>query len=166
MSLRLYELPAAIREIETRIIEAEGELTPEDEQALDALEGEFNHKAEWIALLAQEARAEAAGSEQQAKRLAARVRSAKNREGRLKSYLHDCMTARGVSKVEGEQIKISVVKNSQPTITWTGDPESIPEGYKRVTIAPDLAHAREQMKAGEMLPDGFTVERGSHVRCR
>lgn len=162
--LRLYDLPDAIRAVEERIIEAEGEITPEIEQELDHLEGEFERKAEHLALLSREARAEAKAVKEEEDRLKARRTAAENRERRLKDYLHSSMRRLGVDRIEGDRAKVRVQDNTRPSITWTGEDDAIPEGFKRVSVSVDGTATYDQWKAGSDLPEGFRVEVGSHVR--
>src|SRR3990167_4418700 len=112
-NLRLYDIPDAIRAIEAEIIDAQGEMSPEIEGQLDDLQETFSSKAEYIGLLALEAKAEAAGVRQEAERLSARVRTAENREKRLKEYLFTCMNRLGIQKVEGAAVKLRIQANSQ-----------------------------------------------------
>jgi hypothetical protein len=163
--MRLYEIPDAIRAaIEGDVDPVTGEILSEDMEAkLEALEEEFERKAEWIALLAREAKAEAEAVGLEERRLAARRKAAENREGRLKAYLLLCMENAHKDRVEGPRAKIRL-QNNPPAIRWALDADAIPEEYRRVTVAPDLAKARDQYKDGQSLPEGFTVEIGKHVR--
>ena len=168
--LRLYDLPDAIRALEERIIEAEGEITPEIEQELDHYGEEFERKAEYLALLSREAKAEAAAVKQEEARLKARRTAAENREKRIKNYLHVCMTRMGVPKIEGDRVKLRIQANTRPSIEWVGDEKAIPDAYKRVTVTVDSAAAYDTWKATpenerhRALPEGFRVEFGDHVR--
>jgi hypothetical protein len=164
MGLKLYELPDAIREVEAAIIEAEGEITDEIADRLDHLEGEFERKAEYIALLSREAKAEAKAVKQEEDRLAARRRAAENRERRLKDYLLFSMRKLGVERVEGDRAKVRVQANTRPSIEWVGDEDAIPEPFKRIRVDLDGRAAYDAWKAGAELPEGFRVEVGSHVR--
>lgn len=163
-TLTLYEIPDRLRVLEAQIIEAAGEITPEIEAELDALEEAFERKVEYIALLSREAKAEAAAVRQEEDRLAARRKAAENRERRLKDYLHACMTLAEVERVEGDRAKVRIQANSQPSIAWLGDDDAIPEAYRVVSVRPDLSRARDEHKAGAELPEGFQVTQGSHVR--
>ena len=161
--LRLYEIPDALREVELRIIEADGEITPDIEAQLDALEGEFERKAEYIALLAREAKAEAVAVKQEEDRLAARRKAAQNRERRLKDYLLMSMQRLGVDKVEGQRAKVRV-QDSPPSFRWMGEEDAIPEAYRVVSVKPNLSLVKEGYKDMGTVPDGFTVEVGQQVR--
>ena len=162
--LRLYEIPDRLREIEAQIIEAEGEITPEIEAELDGLEEAFNRKAEYIALLSREAKAEAAAVKQEEDRLRARRTAAEKREKRLKDYLQACMIGADVERIEGERAKIRRQRNGRPSITWHGEPEDAPEEYRRLTVTVDTQQAYDDLRDGAELPDGFEVIWGEHVR--
>lgn len=164
--MRLYELPAAIREIEAEIIEADGELTPEVEARLEALEGEFRGKAEHIALLSREAKAEAAAVKLEEDRLAARRRAAENRERRLKDYLHACMTAAGLDHIESERCKLRVQRNGQPSVRVDVAPDALPEMFRRVVVDADRAALLAAWKESGEVPAGVVVEFGTHLRIR
>lgn len=163
--MRLYELPDAIREALDRAVDPEtGEITEALGAELDALEEEFERKAEYIALLSREAKAEAAAVKVEENRLAARRQAAENRERRLKDYLQGCMIAAGIDRIEGERAKVRIQSNSRPSITWRGDPENVPEAFRRMTVSVDTAAAYEELKAGAELPEGFEVQTGVHCR--
>lgn len=164
--LRLYDIPERYRDIEDAIIEADGDITPEQEAALDHLSDEFERKAEYLALLSREAKAEAEAVAIEEKRLNKRRTAAKNRERRLKSYLHACLEKAGRDRVEGDRIKVRIQANTRPTIRWPFAPEEAPERFRRVTVDVDGTETYRAWKAGE-LPEGqggFVVELGSHVR--
>lgn len=163
-SLTLYDIPARYRELEEQIIEADGELTPEVEAELDSLQDAFERKAEYIALLSREARAEAKAVKEEEDRLKARRTAAENRESRLKDYLQACLTRAGVDRVEGDRIKARIQDNSRPSIRWMGEEDAIPEPFKRVRVDLDGSAAYETWKDGEPLPEGFVVETGRHLR--
>lgn len=163
-NLTLYEIPDRLREIEGQIIEAEGEITPEIEAELDALDEAFDRKVEYIALLSREARAEAVAVKQEEDRLRARRTAAENRERYMKDYLQACLTKAGMERVEGQRAKIRIQQNSRPSIRWIGEEEAIPQGFRRERVSVDGDAVYEAWKAGVVLPEGFQVEVGSHLR--
>jgi hypothetical protein len=162
--VRLYELPEAIRDAMARAVDPEtGEINEALESELGALQEAFEQKAEYIALLAREARAEAAAVKQEEDRLAKRRKSAEGRERRLKDYLLHCMSELELTRIEGSRAKIRIQANP-PSVSWVGDDGAIPEEYRVVSVRANLALARDQYKAGDRLPEGFAVEIGNHVR--
>jgi len=146
------------------IAEAGGELTPELEERLDALEGAFDAKVERIALLVQREAGIANMAKDEADRLSAIRKSHQSTADGLKGYLLNQMLRSDRLKVETPKARVRVQRNGMPSIQWTKDPEELPEAYKRVTVAPDLALVREELKAGAGVPEGFTVEYGHHLR--
>ena len=164
--LTLYDLPDAIREVEALIIEADGEITPDIEAQLEAFEGEFERKAEYLALLSREAKAEAAAVKLEEDRLKARRTAAENRERRLKDYLHVCMIRMGIPKIDGDRAKVAIQNNGRPSITWMGEDDAIPDEFRRVSVSLDGTAVYNEWRAGAELPEGFRVEVGTHVRVR
>jgi hypothetical protein len=164
--MKLYEIPAALRAIEAQIEEAEGELTPEAEVALDALPLEFARKAEYIALMAREALGAAEAPKAEAERLTARAKAHANRAERLKAYLHRCMTEMGETKIAGELATVAVQRNGTPSVIVECDPTALPEQYRKVTVTADTLGLRWAYRNGDQLPEGVRVEVGTHLRIR
>jgi hypothetical protein len=98
--MKLYEIPA-LRRIEEQIADAEGEITPDIDAQLSALEGELERKLEWIALMAREAQAEGDVYGAEIVRLAARKKAAENRAASLKAYAMEVMQQTGREKGQG-----------------------------------------------------------------
>ena len=150
--------------ISERIREADGEITPEIEARLDAIEGELDQKITRIAMFIEERLGDAEKASAQEQRLRAIRRAFEREADNLKRYLKLCMERAGKLSVVTPEARVSVQRNSQPAIRWTGAPLDIPEGYRRVTIAPDLDAVREDINAGVEPPAGFTVEYDTHLR--
>lgn len=160
--MRLYELPAEVRRIDDLLTESEGELTPEIEAALAALEIEKTAKVDAIGALITESLSESGGIIAEMERLKTRASRLAGRAANLKAYLHRNMDAMGDQKIKGRLFTASVCKNSAPSIRWGGEGE-IPRAFRRTVIELDGGAAREAWKAGE-LPDGFVVTVGTHLR--
>jgi hypothetical protein len=160
----LYMIAADLSAIADLLLESGGELTPEIEAQLAALEGAFEAKTERVALVVRNLMALAEAASVEARRLAelARVREAAAR--RLKEYLKTQMELAGLTKVETPLVVARIQKNGRPSIAWNdSDPESIPADYRRVTVSLDGEKALAAYKAGT-LPDTFTVVVGTHLR--
>ena len=164
MNAHLWEIADELETVAALIAENGGELTPELEARLDAIAGAFGDKVERVALAIRsyEANAEAAKLEEE--RLGAIRKSHERSAAGLKRYLLGCMRNAGVPKVETPRARVRVQKNSMPSIAWTQDMDALPDGYRRVTVAPDLQRVRDDLKAGAVPPEGFVVEYGQHVR--
>lgn len=87
-----------------------------------------------------------------------------NAAQRLKEYLRLCLESSGERRVATELFGVSLCRNGQPSIKWEGDAGALPEAFRKITVEPDMAAAREAVKAKLPLPEGFTVEFGMHVR--
>ena len=163
--LKLWEIAAELDGIEDRIAEAGGELTPEIEAELDALTGDFEAKAERVALYYRQliANAEAAGVE--VSRLTRIQRRYKAGAERIRGYLH-----RQMQVTETQEVKTALVTVSRrlnpAAISFDGDPASLPEEFQRVTVSADKAALKAAHKEGRELPAGVHVERGESLRVR
>lgn len=160
---RLYELPGLYYEVGRAIDEADGEVTPEIEGVLAALDATLEDKADGIASLAAEADAEAAYFDAELDRLRKRRDVATRRKESLKSYLHRTLMALGRDKVKGLRFTVRVQRNSAPSIRWTRDIDTLPEAFRRISVDVDGTAAREAWKEGA-LPDGFEAVVGTHLR--
>jgi hypothetical protein len=164
--MKLYEIPAALRQLENKIEEAEGLLTPELEAELDALGEEFDRKAEFVAMLIREAKLEADKWKAEEERVSSRRRSLDRRAEGLTRYLHEQMTAMGRDKIPGDLLTVAIQRNSQPTVSFDREPHWLPEEYRRVEFRMDAKKIREDHEAGKPLPEGIHIHHGTHVRIR
>lgn len=163
-ALKLWEVGDELNEIAIQIMEAEGEMTPEIEARLDALEGAFEDKIERIALKVRELEANETAAKAEADRLTAMTRAFGKAAERLKGYALFEMTRVGKDRIETNRAKVRIQKNGRPSIRWTLDPSEAPEAYRTVKIGVNTQAAYEAWKDGGTLPDGFTVETGTHLR--
>jgi hypothetical protein len=163
--LHLYELPAAFDKIDHEIESLGGELPLGLEEELDALELNLESKAEGVAALIREAESEAQAYKVEIERLRSLYRAAENRGNGLREYLRSTMTALNRTKLATPRFKLSVQRNSVPTIRWPGEPETIPAELKRVRVELDGQAAIEAYRLGS-LPEGFDVHVGTHLRIR
>lgn len=110
-----------------------GEITEELRNALVEYLEAFGYKVDRIAnyIKAQRAEAETAGRE--AERLAARQRTAANREKRLKSMLVYYMASRELRRLRGSLITITLQNNSQPSLV-VNDVSQIPNAFYRAKV--------------------------------
>lgn len=157
----LYEIVGDLNAIAEVLNENGGELTPELEAQLDALEGAFEDKLARCALMAKNLAAESEKHKAEQERQYARQVQLTKSCAALKGYMKACMEARGVQKVAGIA---RIQANGQPSIAWTRPIEELPAEYRRVRIEPDYKDVLTAIRAGEAIPDGFTVEHGSHLR--
>lgn len=166
--MKLYAIPDALRDLLTAAVDPDtGEITdPDLDEKMEALEAEAERKLEWLALLAQESKARAKAVEEEEIRLRARRKAAENKEARLKRFILAMMQKLEINKLETDRITLSETNNSRPAIRWVLGQDTIPEEFKKVAISLDGQKAYKAWKANEKLPEGFIVERGTHVRIR
>ena len=164
--LKLYEITAELDNVVSELIETGGVLTPEIEALLDALEGALEAKVERTALVIRQIEAQAESARVESRRLAdlasARAASAK----RLKEYVMFNMAEADVRKIEGKLVNVSICKNSRPSIKWTGTEEELPDLFRRVRVDADTDAAYKEFKSGGVLPDGFEIKHGEHLRIK
>lgn len=163
--LHLYELPDAFDAIEAELLENGGELTPELEARLEALEGTLETKAERICRVIRNNDASAKAFKDEMDRLGAHRQTHENVVKRLKGYLQSVLTRMGRDKLAAGMFKVAIQNNSRPSITWTGSMEDLPPGFKRVRIEMDGDAAYDAHRAAA-LPEGFEVVTGKHLRIR
>lgn len=166
MSEALHEIADELLQIEELLAASGGELTDEIEQQLDTLEGKFYDKVLRIGryILELDAMATIAKSEKQ--RLAELSRVRDNKVKSMKRYLKMMLERTGRDRVETPTFKVSIVGNSQPSITWDGEAEEIPEAFRVTEFKLDRKAAREYYGEHDKLPDGFSVVRGDHLRIK
>lgn len=160
----LYEIASDVGAIVDRLIESDGVLDDETEAAFDTLTGALDAKIERCALAVRALDAAATAAKVEADRLAKLATARTNAAKRLKEYMQSCMAIADTRKVETDLVRVSIVKNSRPSIRWTGEDEAIPDSLARVRREFDGQAAYAAWKAGEVLPANAYVEQGEHLR--
>ena len=164
--LKLWELTDELEAIAAEVMEAEGELTPEMEERLEAIEGAWEEKVERVALKVRELEALAKAAKEEADRLGAIQKAYQRGADGLKSYLHVQLHKREVPKVETARARVRVQKNGRPSILWTRELDELPETFRKVEVKCDTQAAYREWKEGGELPEGFEVREGTHVRIQ
>jgi hypothetical protein len=172
--LRLYELPDALEAVEAQLLEFGGELTPELEAQLEAIEGTLEIKAERICrMIANNDRA-AEAYQAEIERMDAHRSAHANTASRLKKYLQSVLERLNRPKLQAGVFPVRLQLNGQPSIRLA-NPFEIPERFRRVPAvefnsSAALAELREQKlipsKAGEFPIGEFIVTRGQHLRYK
>lgn len=162
--LRLWEISDALQEIGERIAEGGGELTPELEAELDAMEGAFEEKVERIALYIRECEANAIAVAVEEDRLAKLKRHFDAKSVGLKGYLQAYLQRTGRTSLKTSRTRVWMQKNGRPSIRYVGDISALPADYVRIKREVDTQFAYVEHKAGAKLPEGFVVTEGTHLR--
>jgi hypothetical protein len=163
--MKLYELPTLARMIDELIEDADGEITPDIAAMLDEMEGTLASKVDGIGALIREHTFRAAAFAEEMARLKERKATQERAAERLKAYLQGVMQKLGVDRVVGGRYSATLQRAGRPAIAWAGDPDRIPAGFRRETVAPDLAAAQDAYAAG-VLPEGFTATFTTSLRLR
>ena len=164
-AFRLYDLVAALNDVDALLDESEGELTPEIEAKLEALTDTFEQKVDNICRLRQGRMASAEMCDVEIKRLQARKKAHEKSADSLRLFLYGAMKRLAKDKIKTPLYTVWVQQNP-PSIKWTRETEELPDEFRRVKVEPDIAKAQEKLKAHEWLPDGFQITTGESVRIR
>ena len=162
--MKLYEIPVEYRRLLDSVDES-GEITPEIEAGLNALETSLEIKADAIASLIKEADAEARAFATEAERLTDRRRAAENRADHLKQYLLSAMDSLDIAKLKTPRFSLGIQKASRPSIRWTGSVDKAPAAFVRTITSIDGTAAYEAYKA-KALPEGFEVSTSYFLAIR
>lgn len=165
----LYELGTEWARLETALIEAEGEMTPDVEAALAALGDLERDKIDAYQHIVANLDAHAKACHEEAERLRAKSDVARNAARRLKDHLLAYMQARGVEAIQGDRWRACATKNGgKPPLTVLVEPEQLPASYQRVKVEPDTDALRAGLEQAD--PAAVAVARleprGVHLRFR
>ena len=127
---------------------------------LEGLSGELEVKAQSVGHMVRAFEADAEACKAWAKTASERAKAIEARADALRSYLHRCMEAAGIQKIEGPGIALGFRKSSAVVIDGA---DLIPPEYMRQPEAPppapDKAAIAAALKAGESVP-------GAHIEQR
>lgn len=118
----LFELTARQAEIEALLEEAGGELTPELERELNASSESLTAKVNGYANIFRKADLQIDAIDAEIKRLQALKKTRQNAVKSLKEYVLYSMDANGMTKIDGELIKLSIRRTKAVEI---GDEEAL-----------------------------------------
>lgn len=168
-TLRLYEYADALDGIRAQLFDAEGDLTPEIEAALNAAESDFATKAERVALFIRELQSNAKAVKEEATRLTARAAQYERTAEGLKHYLQREMERVEIPRVDGKLISVRLQKSPPSVVSSLSEDalREIPAAY--VAIVPESYRINakqviEAWKDGRPLPAGIEVVQGQHLR--
>lgn len=162
--MKLYEVSAELRSIDHAIEAMDGELPPDLEARLDALEGEFSNKVHGVCALIREHEQKAEAYKAEASRLDGRRKHYEAAARWLKEYLQGALRVRQLERVDTGLFVVRIQRNGTPRIEWqSSDP--FPQEFLRMEPTEDRKAIQEAYKAGA-LPAGFAVSYGTHLRIQ
>ena len=175
-TLKLYEISEAREILETWLAESEGELTPELEEMLNALDGQADEKIERVGLFIRERAAEAKAVREERDRLDSLMRRDERAVESLKNYVKAQMQRLGKTKVNGLLATVAIQQNSQPSVTTALGPEELyaldetarpfVKREEKVVYTLDRDAVLAAWKSELPIPTAIVVDRGSHIRVR
>ena len=161
----LWELAAEYAEAVEAMVEAGGDMSETElVERLDAIQMAFPLKVENCAIVFRALESSAQADESFARPWVERAARKQSAAQRVKSYVQRCMEQAGTDRVESERGGARLQKNSQPSVTFDGDPKTLPAFLQRVTVDLDKQAAAALAGAGGSLPEGVKVVRGKHLR--
>lgn len=172
--MKLYEIGDLRDLLDAKLAETEGELTPEIEAEMAALDMAADEKIERVALFIREQSSTAEAIEAEAKRLRARADAKLNAARSLKQYLEREMNRLGKVKVNGLLATVAL-QNNPPAVRGELTPDELKAIYREasgfVRFVPESYSLErrsvlEAYKRGEKIPAGLTVEQTQSIRIR
>ena len=126
-------------------------------EAVDALSGQFEEKAESVACYIKNLDAFAASLKSEETNLSERRKSAERKADNLKKYLTSCLDAVNRDKLETARAKVSFRKSIQVSIA---DEAVLPADFKveTVTVKPDKTAIKKAIQSGQEVNGASLVE--------
>lgn len=159
--MKLYQLPACFAEIE--LLASDGELTPDLEAKLDALEMELSTKLDSCCRVLRSLEARAAAYKAEADRMYDGAAKAETSAWRLKEYMQRTLEALGIERQDTELFRLRIAKNP-PSVKFDGDPRELPIVYQRVTVEADKKRLLDAHKGHMTLPPGVSIQQTKSLR--
>ena len=165
MSLKLYELSEAYKNLWNMVDDEETDLTLV-EQALQTVEGEIETKAGNIAIFIRNLDSESKLIKEEEDRLKARRQAIENKRDRIKDFLQFSLEQMGLDKVKTPTHTIAI-QNNPPSVQILNE-DVIPGKY--LTLIPEHYEVNkkaisEALKQGEEVL-GCQLTRGRSLRIR
>lgn len=142
----------------------DGELPPGVEEQLDALGKTLEDKVSACCCAVRNLEAEENALSEEAHRFALRAQHAKAGKERLKAYIKMNLEKLGLQKLDAGLFKVRIQVNGVPSVHFDGDVTKLPVDFQRVEYSVNARAIVDAWKDGQMLPEGATVLKGTHLR--
>lgn len=163
---QLYKIADQYREVAALADGDDENLAVALRDTLQAIEGEFDQKAQAVVQIALNLDADVSAIDAEIERLKARKTALNNRSSSLREYLRTNMEATGISKISCPLFSITLAAGRESVVV--DDEAALPDDLMRVKteISPDKTAIAAKLKAGEEVP-GARLERGqSSIRIK
>ena len=149
--LHLYEITDTLSEIAAVMMENGGELTPEMEAELDAMEGALKAKAQNIIGLIKDLEGSAKLAKEEADRITKIRRARENTAGKLRDYLLRNLTALDMRKLQTDRGTLSVSVPRTKKLHVTVAASMLPSEYRitETVYKVDTDTLREALERGD-----------------
>jgi hypothetical protein len=164
--MKLREIAKEYREVAALLDSDDEGIAIAVRDTLDAITGEFEHKAQAVVAIAQNLDADCAVIDAEIERLQAIKKARVTRAAELREYLRSNMEATGIKKISCPLFCITLAAGREVAVI--DDEAAIPDDLVKVKteVRPDKAEILRQLKAGEAVP-GAHLERGqSSIRIK
>ena len=163
----LYSLDSELAQI-LSVVDETGELPADMEARLDDLQENRVSVINWICKAIRNHKAREVGIQAEIDRLKAALTTEQNIQERLKRWIFESMIKLGEKKMETPLFKLWTQRNGAASVTVAPevDVHELPGRFKRIKVEVNSVELAAAFKAGEVLPDGITVEVGSHLRIK
>jgi len=159
----LYELTDEFRQLLDMM--EDPDVDPEVLQdTMDAIEGEFEVKAEGYAIAMGELKTKKEQIIAEVKRLNKWADALEANIERMNSAVMDAMDAIGKKKVETEHFRLSIVGNGGKRPLKITD--KVPENYMRMKPEIDTSKIRQELEDGKELSFAYLADRGRRLSVR
>ena len=160
--MKLYQFADEFAKVADMISE-DGEIGPDMQARLESLEMDLGKKVDNICRLIRMLEGQAVTRKIEIDRMGLLNHQDQTRVEALKKFLVYHLSKLDRPAVTTDCFKVRV-QDSQPSVDFVGDPRDLPAGFVKSILEPSKRAALEAHKAGQPLPDGFTVRQGKHVR--
>ncbi len=160
--MKLYELPPAFARFEA-IMNEEGEFPPELFDEMQALDMALEHKIDACCRVVRQLEAEHELYKRESERLAAKAATSKTNVQKLKAYMLANLQTMKLRRCDTPLFKVWQ-HPSPKSVKVEADPKSLPPEFQKTTIEVNKAALMEAFESGQPLPQGVTVESGTHLR--
>lgn len=160
--MNLLEIIDQSKELEQKLMDQEGELTPELEQELNSALELKQDKIDRVEYFMQRLENEATFLVEQAEHLAKRAQVLKNKRQKLEEYIKTGMLNRSIKTLQGRVFTLTV---TQSPVKLTIDEQKLPDQYlmQVTTTKPDRERIKQALQNGETV-EGVELSRGWHLR--
>lgn len=155
MALNLYNIEKEYIELTEILIENDGELTPELEERLIINSEQIEQKGRGYGFVIKQLANDIKTIKEEKKRLDTLLKSRENASKRLKEVLTNAMNLHDINEIKTETLKISFRRSETVEVE---NPALLTDEFKKVTITPDKAAIKKQLKLGEIVIGAKLVE--------